>query len=295
LLRIMIFLRFLALAMAGIIVHCCPPKPNFSINCPQKSSPCQGYSSYCQLAWDHRPYLKFDRKAKDKCFPDEAKNENDGHCRHHNCDAPIYWTIEQCGGYLKLAWWFWYGWQGTCSPGLGSHGNDWEHIVINFKPNSRKKRFSESGPRWKVDSVTYYQHNGQYTRKTTSKNPNVYVGKNAHGSYDNWCDGKGAVWQSDYCAGGCGYWEDFRNDQGTTWMPTNIKHINEIEPGHVKDAIMRQNYYWDSAEKHSCKGPDARLVTTSGCWRNNHVFPAPICKKQCSMDNGIEYCGIAPV
>ena len=32
----------------------------------------------------------------------------------------------------------------------------------------------------------------------------------AHGSYDNWCDGHGFVWDFDYCAGGCGYWDDFR-------------------------------------------------------------------------------------
>ena len=51
--------------------------------------------------------------------------------------------------------------------------------------------------------------------------PNVWVGKIAHGSYDNWCDGHGAVWEQDYCAGGCGYWDDFRNDNDNSrWRPS---------------------------------------------------------------------------
>jgi hypothetical protein len=37
------------------------------------------------------------------------------------------------------------------------------------------------------DSVTWYQHNGWYTRQNTELNPTVYVGRNSHGSYDNPC------------------------------------------------------------------------------------------------------------
>ena len=37
------------------------------------------------------------------------------------------------------------------------------------------------------------------------------LGKIAHGSYDINCDGHGFVWEADYCAGGCGYWDDFRS------------------------------------------------------------------------------------
>ena len=43
--------------------------------------------------------------------------------------------------------------------------------------------------KWVQDSVTFYQHDGWYTRKI-DKNPEVWVGKTSHGSYDMRCDGK---------------------------------------------------------------------------------------------------------
>ena len=70
----------------------------------------------------------------------------------------------------------------------------------------------EAGARLQ-DSVTFHQHSGHYTRSGLSRfpfaltndsnrfagrynvdaQPNVWVGKIAHGSYDNWCDGHGLV------------------------------------------------------------------------------------------------------
>ena len=43
-----------------------------------------------------------------------------------------------------------------------------------------------------LDSVTWYQHNGWYTRRNTEPNPTIYVGRNSHGSYDNSC-GRGTL------------------------------------------------------------------------------------------------------
>lgn len=88
---------------------------------------------------------------------------------------------------FQLVWWFWYGKQNPCTGSSGAHGNDWEHITINF--------IKDGSGAWKQDSVTWFQHDGWYTRSNTAKSPSVYVGKNAHGSYDNWCDGKGFVWE----------------------------------------------------------------------------------------------------
>ena len=47
----------------------------------------------------------------------------------------------------------------------------------------------------KVDQsqVTFHQHGGHYTRANTQPNPDVWVGKVAHGSYDIGCDGHGWV------------------------------------------------------------------------------------------------------
>ena len=88
---------------------------------------------------------------------------------------------------FQLVWWFWYGKQNPCTGSFGAHGNDWEHITINF--------VKDGSGAWKQDSVTWFQHDGWYTRSNTATSPSVYVGKNAHGSYDNWCDGKGFVWE----------------------------------------------------------------------------------------------------
>lgn len=88
---------------------------------------------------------------------------------------------------FQLVWWFWYGKQNPCTGSFGAHGNDWEHITINF--------IKDGSGAWKQDSVTWFQHDGWYTRSNTATSPSVYVGKNAHGSYDNWCDGKGFVWE----------------------------------------------------------------------------------------------------
>ena len=89
--------------------------------------------------------------------------------------------------FFQLVWWFWYGRQNPCTGSFGAHNNDWEHITINF--------IKDGSGAWKQDSVTWFQHDGWYTRRNTAKSPSVYVGKNAHGSYDNWCDGRGFVWE----------------------------------------------------------------------------------------------------
>ena len=89
--------------------------------------------------------------------------------------------------FFQLVWWFWYGRQNPCTGSSGAHDNDWEHITINF--------IKDGSGAWKQDSVTWFQHDGWYTRRNTAKSPSVYVGKNAHGSYDNWCDGRGFVWE----------------------------------------------------------------------------------------------------
>ncbi|XP_073232419.1 uncharacterized protein [Porites lutea] len=219
----------------------------------------------------HIPYLRFDGGARAKhCWPDEAKDSNDGKCKDFNSKAPIYYDVVDCADkYRKLVWWFWYGRQNPCTGSSGAHDNDWEHITINF--------IKDGSGAWKQDSVTWFQHDGWYTRRNTAKSPSVYVGKNAHGSYDNWCDGRGFVWEQDYCAGGCGYWDDFRNDKkGRRWTPTNIKHVSEVT-GRVANRIKDEKYF-DDTRLNRCIGANSRCVKgPCGCWRNNHTFPAPKC------------------
>jgi len=212
------------------------------------------------------PIVHFDSKAE--CYPDEASADNDNICADFNPDAPVYWEGQYAASNrYRLAYWFWYGWQNDCIIGSGSHNNDWEHIILNFE-------ISNEGE-FNILSVTFYQHQGWYTRRQTSEVINVWVGKVGHGSYHNWCDGVGFVWEADYCAGGCGYWEDFRNDKdegGIQWKPTNLIPLDEAKKivGPIGDRVKNEDYC-DIAE---CEGADARLVGTSGCWQNNYPFQA---------------------
>jgi len=232
--------------------------------------------SMCLHDWamEHRPLLRFDGGAGSYCYPDEATNDNNEQCKPFNPDAPIYYNIVFCGNFMKLAWHFWYGKQKGCDPfGVDhGHGDDWEHITINFARSSEEES-------WVQDSVTWFQHSGWYTRKNTATNPDVYIGKIAHGSYDNWCDGVGFVWEYDYCAGGCGYWDDFRNDnENSQWLPHNIKHVTEVTDDQV-DRVNNYKYF-DDPEKNNCAGSDSRCIGLDGpcgCWRNNHKFGADVC------------------
>ena len=222
-----------------------------------------------EFAKERIPLIRFDGGAKGHCYPDLASDENNGECRAFNPDAPIYYDFVECEGYAKLVWWIWYGWQGDCILDQGSHDNDWEHITVNF---------IKKGAVYEQDSVTWFQHSGWYTRNAKDLHPNIYVGKNAHGSYDNWCDGVGFLWEQDYCAGGCLYWDDYRNDnENSRWTPHNILHVSEVS-GAVANRIKGEKYFKDP-KLNKCEGSDDRCVAfpPCGCWRNNHEFPAPVC------------------
>jgi len=228
-----------------------------------------------QFALERVPILRFDGGAGSYCYPDFASDANDNHCRGFNKNAPIYYDWVECQGYAKLVWWMWYGWQKPCFGNEGKHGNDWEHITVNFiKKNGN----------WKQDSVTRFQHAGWFTRKDETKKPWIFVGKSAHGSYDTWC--KTQILKPlnpNSCVGGCGYWEDFRNpgSKGKIWSPHNIRHISTITSGNsnVSSRVSGEKYFANK-KLNKCNGSSGRLVGTSGCWRNNHEFPAPVCNNK---------------
>ena len=92
--------------------------------------------------------------ADDYCYPDEATNANNNQCKPFDPDAPIYYNIAFCGHYMKLVWRIWYGQKG-CDPfGVDNgHGDDCEHITINF---ARKSPDDD----WVQDSMTWFQHSG---------------------------------------------------------------------------------------------------------------------------------------
>ncbi|MFC1569985.1 hypothetical protein ACFL4L_07100 [bacterium] len=100
------------------------------------------------------PLFRFDGSAAEYGYPDEASIENDGRCiTTFNPDAPVYWKGQWCGSNsYKLAYWIWYGEQKQCSPVISGHGNDWEHVILNFNYKSEDV--------FEIESVTFYQHGG---------------------------------------------------------------------------------------------------------------------------------------
>ena len=222
------------------------------------------------------PLVRFDGSAAGYCYPDTPSAENDGRCiTTFNQDAPVYWEGQYCSSNsYKLAYWFWYGWQQECGFGTGDHNNDWEHIILNFNIDNEGV--------FTIESVTFFQHKGWYTRSQSFKDINVWVGKIGHGSYHNWCDGWGFLWEADYCMGGCGYWDDFRNDTyGIQWKPTNLIPLDEAKniAGPIGDRVKNEDY----CDIPSCEGSSDRVLTTAGCWQNNFTLQ-PISQSTSSYD-----------
>lgn len=135
-----------------------------------------------------------------------------------NGQVPTYFKVisditDGDEGRLRIAYWWYYGWQAPCNTSLvgqndGAHHGDWEHVMV-----------TTSSDRSAIDAVTYYQHKGHYTRQDFAaygERPVVYVGKTAHGSYhgqEHSGDMAGSAW---YCC----YYNDYRNPSSPqdTWF-----------------------------------------------------------------------------
>ncbi|MFN2134340.1 MAG: FG-GAP repeat domain-containing protein [Candidatus Promineifilaceae bacterium] len=144
--------------------------------------------------------------------------------------VPTYYqVIYNTDGRARITYWWFYGWQPHCNPGMppaipydgkdGAHHGDWEHVVITTTPD-----------REAVEWVTYYFHGAWYTRHDPSPGfpPEgdrwvVLVGKLGHGSYHNQINQGTGVLTPYHC---CEY-ADYRNPISTTiWRETNLNLVN---------------------------------------------------------------------
>ena len=212
------------------------------------------------------PIYRFDGASGGFCYPDYPSSQNDGKCKGKNEGAPVFYQEETCGGQTVYTYWLWYGWQKPCIGNTGSHGNDWEHISVYVNPSNGQ-----------VSKVVFYQHTGHYTRRRDEferrgERTVVYIGKIAHGSYHHRCDGKcsaeeffkyGCLGTVNYCQGGCGYWDDFRNPG----PELGALQLRPLMAGQTIDGIGRPGT-GSVCGVSSCKGSGSRLLTESGCWQN---------------------------
>lgn len=126
-----------------------------------------------------------------------------------------------------VMYWFFYGWQDYCSPGIGAHHADWERVVVKVVNGM-------------LDRVMYFQHSGWYTREpgnyeVVGTHPLVYVGKNNHGSYHD-----------DGGTGTCCYFEDFRKPGpwGTSLKMMTWLNLNELTSDENSPEWMKYRGEW---------------------------------------------------
>ena len=212
------------------------------------------------------PIFKFDRAHK--CYPDwpSSQNESDRCVANLNPTSPVFCQLDYCEGYTVYTYWLWYGFQEKCIDMFDSgHGNDWEHVSVYVNRNNGQ-----------VAKVVFHQHDGHYTRcrgtyDTEGDRPIVYVGKIAHGSYHAHCDGrctftefftKGCLGSVNYCQGGCGYWDDFRNPG----LELRNARIYPLKKGQRVDGLLRPNK--PVCGIGTCDGVSHRALASAGCWKN---------------------------
>lgn len=209
------------------------------------------------------PVYFFDGKGPENCLPDWPSDTNDNTCRtSFLSNTPVFVEYDICDTFEVYTFWLWYGQQKECIVFEGGHGNDWEHVSVFVTGGS-------------VQKVIFYQHSGWYTRRrgtyeSSGERPHVYIGKTAHGSYHAPCDGvcsfsefvrNRCLGSVNYCQGGCGYWDDFRNPGPKLDSYT----IRDLQPGNTIDGITRPDR---EVCRVSCDGSGSRVLTTAGCWQN---------------------------
>ncbi len=250
-----------------------------SLVCIEPVSECTSRECQQELAESFAPILRFDQKQgePEKCLPSDAASyfearKSGDRSRICNTDLtslydasiPIYYQIQRCSASTTtIMYWFFYGYQDTCAPGLGDHDADWERIAVKVRDG-------------KIDRVLFYQHGGAYTRLPgrfqviDERHPLVYVGKNSHGSYHD-----------DGGSGTCLYFEDYRNP-GSIDLRLETKHnLVRLERSGNAPEWMRYtgSEYWDGIAAPLSRGDD--LCALSGCRGKDTKIGSALCLGQC--------------
>jgi hypothetical protein len=214
---------------------------------------------------------------------------------------PTYYQVKACGSQLRINYWWFYGYQHACAPyGAGWHKGDWEHVMVTLDT-----------AREGVAAVTYYQHEGWYTRlaehgipMADTDHPVVYVGATAHGSYyDMWrpdldvCVMPGFSFTCtdiDDETLTCSYYGDHRSPLGA-WMDTwkNLVNLDvNSEPWMSADRTV--NFTWGVAldgEPDACSTHPTRQAPTcsmAACDGDGGLFGTDGCRaSDCLMGDGV--------
>ncbi len=246
--------------------------------CQTEQTDCQTDECVQGRARRFAPLLRFDQVqgASEKCFPGDAASyyaarKAGNHERICNTDVssilenrvPVYFDYQDCSGDTTvIMYWFFYGYQDTCTGNLGSHDADWERIAVKITKG-------------RLERVLYFQHAGSYTRQGSDystfegTHPVVFVGKNSHGSYHD-----------DGGSGSCLYFEDYRNPGSRNLSLASWNNLVELSNGWNAPEWMRDT---SSANFDGIPGPLARgidVCSLPGCAGNDARVGA-LCLGQC--------------
>jgi len=196
-------------------------------------------------------------------------------------EVPTYYMalsdIKTTGdGRLRIAYWWFYGFQSPCSyvdgcPGAdGSHHGDWEKVIV-----------TTDADRTRADAVTFEFHGDWYTRQYGSfemvgDRPAVYVGKLGHGNYHS---NEISGWMAGTPHHCCEY-ADYRNPKSSTiWSNTydNLVSLRGAEePWMIADPIgSTYEYQSDLYTITNWRwGPHISYCDfwLLGCWKWKHTY-----------------------
>jgi hypothetical protein len=245
------------------------------------------------LAQKFAPQLRFQHAASSfpmpaqRYFEDVVSTGAEGSCGNQEeqtsllTAAPTYYQMTRCGSQTRITYWWFYGLQHSCSGDLpaaactngdwnGYHNGDWERVMVTLSEDASQ-----------VAAVTYFQHEGSYTRLAArsgfeleqTTHPVVYVGQVDHGSFHN----PGG-------SGGCGYWEDYRDFFDASRHLDGWDHLVSLditqEPWMTADHAGGFSWGYNGVNHHpTTDGPSCSLpacmgasswsdLTTDGCYRS---------------------------
>lgn len=240
-----------------------------------------------ELAARFAPSLRFDSAAGSDqyCFPSSAEDYYTARVHRFNgsiCNlnytlveggrVPTYWHAQECGDYLHIGYWSFFGWNEKCDCCSGNRNAWFESLVVKVQnytlnPSVQQVRFGQKDG-WYTKVAGHYQ-------TVNGSHPVAYVGKASHGFYHD-----------DGGSGSCCYWEDYR-DTGS-----HVQHLdawqNLVSFDNTTEWIMDPNPVawsgiysprwrgdWDLCKLNGCSGAEVALCEDSGCYKsdiNNHPF-----------------------
>ncbi|MCM2678134.1 NPP1 family protein [Echinimonas agarilytica] len=179
---------------------------------------------------DFRPIYKL--RSDLQCWP-TAPNQgsNSGQClsrsNFQSQQPPVYveeyQEVVNGKSHQLITYWAYYGNQNGCASVDNGHDDDWEAMTLHLVDQA-------------LFHITYWQHNGRYTRKASDveldgTHPVVYVGKYSHGNYHDQRSRSSADGWTFLTGGYCYYWKDPRGP-GETWA-NGVAPLNDIGQGSI--------------------------------------------------------------